>query len=170
MAQLWCQHRSTCCCCRCCCSIFIAKSLSSTETAAVTDAAVLGPGQNRLAARAAISFAYRMRSTGMLSAALLTCRLVPIVTPECLCRRWSVTSRSLEPTPAGTLQLSDYSTTYTHEFPRSGSRTTPVHPAADFIWKDYAPAVFKWVECWMACWLVLLCYVVLLALFSALLI
>lgn len=30
------------------------------------------------------------------------------------------------------------------EFPRAGSRSTPVHPAADFVWKDYAPAAFRW--------------------------
>jgi hypothetical protein len=37
------------------------------------------------------------------------------------------------------------------EFPRAGSRSTPVHPAADFVWKDYAPAAFRWV--WVLRWL-----------------
>jgi hypothetical protein len=30
------------------------------------------------------------------------------------------------------------------EFPRAGSRSTPVHPAADFVWKDYAPSAFRY--------------------------
>ena len=28
-------------------------------------------------------------------------------------------------------------------FPRDGTVRTPVHPSSDFIWKDYAPDVFR---------------------------
>jgi hypothetical protein len=59
--------------------------------------------------------------------------------------RWSVGERFLKEQGSGTatLLIADYSATHKQDFPRCGSSITPVHAAADFQWKDYAPAVFK---------------------------
>jgi hypothetical protein len=59
--------------------------------------------------------------------------------------RWSVGERFLKEQGSGTatLMIADYSAAYKQDFPRCGSSITPVHAAADFQWKDYAPAVFK---------------------------
>jgi hypothetical protein len=59
--------------------------------------------------------------------------------------RWSVGERFLKEQASGTatLQIADYGAAYKQDFPRCGSSITPVHAAADFQWKDYAPAVFK---------------------------
>ncbi|WIA17496.1 hypothetical protein OEZ85_014334 [Tetradesmus obliquus] len=59
--------------------------------------------------------------------------------------RWSVGERFLKEQGSGaaTLLIADYSAAFKQTFPRCGSSITPVHAAADFQWKDYAPAVFK---------------------------
>lgn len=48
----------------------------------------------------------------------------------------------LQPLPKE-LFAEDFEHLYKQDFPREGSNETPVHPAKDFVWKDYCPRAFR---------------------------
>lgn len=52
---------------------------------------------------------------------------------------------NLSSSDPGDLEADDFTATSKEDFPRSGSKETPVHAAEDFVWKDYAPSVFRCV-------------------------
>eukprot|EP00877_Chromochloris_zofingiensis_P010004 jgi/Chrzof1/5257/Cz15g19070.t1 len=56
--------------------------------------------------------------------------------------RWSVAHVQQEPDIADLTQ-SHFASKYVQVFPHDGSTDTPVHPSYDFIWKDYAPMMFR---------------------------
>lgn len=56
--------------------------------------------------------------------------------------RYSVGRVMSSATPGAELAPSAFNEQYNVTFPRGGSSDTPVHPAADFYWKDYAPQAF----------------------------
>ena len=56
--------------------------------------------------------------------------------------RWSVGRNHSPPIPE-VLHADAVEHELKQSFPRSGSSTTPPHPAGDFMWKEYSPSIFR---------------------------